>query len=69
MNKVVKETIALTLLRTGTGSISRIQRRSSLYGLQVWSEIPWTMPPVEMPIVDWCQELYLCSLAHLEAHA
>lgn len=66
---VVREQVALQLLRTGTGSISRLARQSSLYGLQIWSEIPWTMPPCEMPVEDWCQELYLCALTHLEAHA
>jgi hypothetical protein len=69
MMKVLRERVALELLRTGTGSVSRLTRASTLYGIQVWSEIPWTMPPVELPAVDWCQEVYLCALAHLEAMA
>lgn len=69
MFKVVREQVALQLLRTGTGSITRLTRSSSLHGIQVWSEIPWTMPVHDMPVADWCQEVYLAALAHLEAQA
>lgn len=69
MSKIVRERVYLELHRTGTGSLTQIGRASSLYGLQVWSQIPWTMPPHELSGPDWCQELYLAALAHLEALA
>jgi hypothetical protein len=69
MSKIVRERIYVELHRSGTGSFTTFGRASSLYGLQVWSEIPWTMPPGELSGAGWCQELYLACLTHLEAQA